>query len=280
MLLKAMEANFKLHSDTQMETFTALLEQHRAATDERFGQFVSASQQPLSGSTATGSHPPPVGDQHSAGGRRPVGESSPKELESLLKTLRVKVPRFDGSNVETWIYKISKFFDLHRVDLELRLAVVAFHLEGGPATWYQWMERGGLLPSWSVFLLELRKRYGTSVYDDPLGRIAKLTQTWTVDQYRAAFEELMTQISGVPDALFLNFFVWGLKLSIRRELLLMAPTDLADAMAKAQLFEDRHEELAGRFRPEPLPFGSMGRRLAGVESLGTLKPIPPSTTSP
>ena len=65
-----------------------------------------------------------------------------REINFLLKVLRVKVHRFDGTNVEDWIYKISKFFDLHNVSPTMRLSMVPFHLEGAPSTWYQWMEKG------------------------------------------------------------------------------------------------------------------------------------------
>lgn len=53
----------------------------------------------------------------------------------------------------------------------------------------------------------------------------------------------MPCIVGVSEAMYLNFFLWGLKPDIRRELLLSKPMDLADAMAKAQLFEDKNEDL-------------------------------------
>ena len=98
------------------------------------------------------------------------------DMNSLLKTLRVDVPRFDCSNVNNWIYRINKFFSLHQIDPGMRLEVVAFHLDGEPSMWYQWMEKGGTFTSWDVFLHELRKRFGTSIYDDPLGKIANLVQ--------------------------------------------------------------------------------------------------------
>ena len=105
------------------------------------------------------------------------------------------------------------------------------------------MEKGGTLTSWVVFLHELRKRFGTSIYDDPLGKIAKLVQLGKVSQYRAEFESQMTRITRVPDSMFLNFFVWGLKTEIRRDILVAQPDDLSGAMAKAELFEYRNEDL-------------------------------------
>lgn len=204
-IMKAMEENFKIHSDGQLEKFTSLLEKHMATTEIRLSQLApSPSDSPIGSTDAAAT-------TRATGGVRPMVDVPPMDLHSILKTLRVDVPCFDGSNVDDWLYKINKFFTLHGVAPAMRLAVVAFHLDGEPSTWYQWMEKGGALTSWDTFLLELRKRFGTSVYDDPLGRISKLIQRGSVSQFRAEFEGLMTRITGVSEPLFLNFFIWGLK---------------------------------------------------------------------
>ena len=240
-LLQALELSFKQHSEEQLEKqfqrFSSLLNQHVTQTEERFAAIPSPQVPPSEGASSNRSD----GTKGATGRVTPT--HSHGDMHSILKTLRVKVPRFDGSNVEDWVYKITKFFDLHKVDNGMRLAVVPFHLDGAPSTWFQWVEKGGSITDWDSFLQALVQRFGTSIYDDPLGRISKLTQTGRVSHYRAEFEALMPRISGVTDAMFLNFFVWGLKLEIRRELLLLKPVDLADAMAKAQLFEDRYDDM-------------------------------------
>ena len=81
------------------------------------------------------------------------------------------------------------------------------------------MEKAGALPIWEVFICELRKRFRASIYDDLLGRISKLVQIGIVSQFQAEFEGLMLRISGVFELMFLNFFIWGLKFEIRREIL-------------------------------------------------------------
>ena len=48
----------------------------------------------------------------------------PMDMNLLLKTLRVDVPRFDGLNVDNRIYRINKFFSLHHIDPGTRLAMV------------------------------------------------------------------------------------------------------------------------------------------------------------
>uniref|UniRef100_A0A803Q2C7 Retrotransposon gag domain-containing protein n=1 Tax=Cannabis sativa TaxID=3483 RepID=A0A803Q2C7_CANSA len=116
---------------------------------------------------------------------------------------------------------------------DTRFSMVPFHLDGTPYTWFQWMEKGGRFPEWESFLRALRLLIEVSIYDDPLGRITKITQTGRVSTFNAKFEGLMTQILGVSEQFFINYFVWGLKNEIRRELVLSKQVDLADAMAKA-----------------------------------------------
>ena len=88
--------------------------------------------------------------------------------------------------------------------LATRLVVVAFHLDDEPSTWYQWMDKGGKLTTWDAFIHGLRKRFGASILDYPLGRISKRVQTGTVSQYRAKFEGLMMRITGVSDPIYIS----------------------------------------------------------------------------
>ena len=167
-MIQALETNFQKHSAEQFARFSAKLDEQVARLDERVDQLQSPSSKQHGGNgTASSGLGSPSGPKLS-----PTVES--RDVNSLLKVLRVKVQRFDGSNVEDWIYKISKFFDLHGVIPELRLAMVPFHLEGVSSTWFQWMEKGGGFPDWESFLRALRLRFGVSIYDDPLGRIVKL----------------------------------------------------------------------------------------------------------
>uniref|UniRef100_A0A803NN51 Retrotransposon gag domain-containing protein n=1 Tax=Cannabis sativa TaxID=3483 RepID=A0A803NN51_CANSA len=136
-----------------------------------------------------------------------------RDLNGILKKLRVKVAKFDESNVKDWIYKINQFFYLHQIEDCIRLTVVTFHLEGVSTKWFQLMEK------------------------------SEITQTGHVAQFRSEFKELMIKVAGVSKHLFLNFFVWDLKMEICKELLLSKSVDLADVMAKAQLFEDRNDDL-------------------------------------
>ncbi|XP_062075133.1 uncharacterized protein LOC133779156 [Humulus lupulus] len=111
-LLTAMENNFKQHAESQLEQFTFILEQHRASKNERLSQI---SQAPTGSKSKEGNKCVEV-EQSPVVTQRHGGDSSSRNLNAFLKTLRVKVPIFDGSNVENWIYKINKYFDLHKVE--------------------------------------------------------------------------------------------------------------------------------------------------------------------
>lgn len=58
-------------------------------------------------------------------------------------------------------------------------------------------------------------------------------------RFRAEFKELLNQVEVIPESTWINYFVWGLKMEIRMELLLAPPKSLTEAMSKEQLFEER-----------------------------------------
>ncbi|XP_073153183.1 uncharacterized protein [Henckelia pumila] len=147
----------------------------------------------------------------------------------------------------------------------IRLQVVAFHMDGDAGSWYQWMDRNGALFTWEHFAKEIRSRFGSSVYEDPLGNIAKMMPTGSVAQYRTEFEALMNRIEGVTKSMFLNFFIWGLHPEIRRELLITPPGSLNESMTKAQLYEDRNDDLRRTGRKGGMPRVPLGLSAVNTE---------------
>jgi len=51
--------------------------------------------------------------------------------------LKLDVPRFDGSNPHSWIFKINQFFTYHRTPEDKRVTVASFSLAGAALSWYQ-----------------------------------------------------------------------------------------------------------------------------------------------
>ena len=72
---------------------------------------------------------------------------------ALGHSLRLDVPRFDGSDPMGWLFKISQFFDFHHTPLDQRITIASFYLDGEALAWYQWMHANQQLTSWPQFIM-------------------------------------------------------------------------------------------------------------------------------
>ncbi|KAH9649104.1 retrotrans gag domain-containing protein [Citrus sinensis] len=171
------------------------------------------------------------------------GSAVGTNFSPLLRSMKMDIPKFNGSDPTGWDFCINKFFDLHGTPDNLRLRIASFHMEGRVAAWYQWMKANNLLTTWQSFFVNLKNRFGASMYKDHQGNLSKLTQTSTATDFQSAFEELMNNVTGISEPLLISFFITGLKPDIRRELLFTRPTSLMEAFALARAYEARSDEV-------------------------------------
>lgn len=171
--------------------------------------------------------------------------------------MKLDVPRFDGTDAHGWIFKANQFFTFHNTSDAQRLAISSFNMEGPALIWYQYMHNHGLILDWTGFCEALTLRFGTSMYDDPKGALAKLCQKGNVSEYQAQFEALSNQVQGLSEPFLVSFFVSGLKPEIKRELLVAQPKSLLQAMSLARLQEEKYSEMRsgwrGNVKPHPGP---------------------------
>lgn len=80
------------------------------------------------------------------------------------------------------------------------------------------------------------------MYEDHQGNLSKLTQTTTVAEFQSAFEDLMNKVTSISEPLLISFFITGLKLDIRRELLFTRPTSLMEAFALTRAYKARSDK--------------------------------------
>ncbi|XP_050911420.1 uncharacterized protein LOC127126527 [Lathyrus oleraceus] len=166
--------------------------------------------------------------------------ASPSSVtSSISRSLKLSVPRFDGSNASDWLFQIEAFFNFHDTPEASRLQIVSFHLEGRAAGWFQWATRNNLFTSWQAFLTSVRHRFGPTAYEDVEGELSKLSQTGSVADFQAQFEDLMNKVNGISEPLLISFFITGLKQTLRRELQFHRPPTLMEAFAMARAYEAR-----------------------------------------
>ncbi|GAU31589.1 hypothetical protein TSUD_54120 [Trifolium subterraneum] len=169
-------------------------------------------------------------------------------------SIKLDIPRFDGSDPLGWIFKITQFFDYHRTPDEQRLRVASFYMEGEALTWFRWMHQNDQLLTWTTFLHALEIRFAPSQYEDLKGALFKLSQTSSVKEYQTQFESLANRIVGLSPSCYLSCFVSGLKPEIRHEVLGFQPVTLTQAISLAKLQE---EKLADRPLSTPKPQASI-----------------------
>ncbi|PNX94328.1 Ty3/gypsy retrotransposon protein, partial [Trifolium pratense] len=157
-------------------------------------------------------------------------------------SIKLDIPRFDGSDPLGWIFKINQFFDYHTTPEEQRLRIASFYMDGEALTWFQWMHQNGQILTWATFLHALETRFAPSQYEDPRGALFKLSQTSTVKEYQNQFEALANRITGLPPSCYLSCFISGLKPAIRREVLAFQPVTLIQAISLAKLQEDKFSD--------------------------------------
>lgn len=142
-------------------------------------------------------------------------------------SIKLDIPRFDGSDPFGWVFKITQSFEFHKTPGDHRLRLASFYMEGEALTWFQWMHANHQIQSWPMFIQALENRFAPTQYEDPRGALFKLCQTTTVKEYQTQFETLGNRIIGLPPPFYLSCFVSGLRPEIRREVQAFQPISLA-----------------------------------------------------
>ncbi|GAU39763.1 hypothetical protein TSUD_220060 [Trifolium subterraneum] len=177
------------------------------------------------------------------------------ELQSQYLSVKLDVPRFQGTDPLGWIFKISKFFAYDNTSEEERIIVASFCLDGAALAWCQWMYKNGQIVSWNHFLQALEIRFAPTAYDDPRGKLFKLQQSTSVENYLSDFEALENRIVGLSPTDLLSCFIFGLKYEIRREVLAQHTLDLSKVAGLARLQEEKIQDLL-RFTRSKLSWGN------------------------
>ncbi|GKB54930.1 ty3-gypsy retrotransposon protein [Tanacetum coccineum] len=185
---------------------------------------------------------------------------------AIPRAMRLEVPKFNGTDPDSWIFSINEYFTLLDTPVDQRLKVVGFNLEGDAAEWFRWMSRNKLITNWDGFLESVQNRFGPSKYEDPQGTLSKLLQTGTVTQYQAEFEKLMNRVTENSETLLISFYISGLKPNLQRELLVAKPTTLGEAFSLAKVTEARQDD-----QQSPV---------AGVTTTATTTTVPQKTFQP
>ena len=86
-------------------------------------------------------------------------------------------------------------------------------------------------------------RFDPSTYDNPVGQLSKLRQTSTVRLYQEQFEALVARTRGLPEDVFVQCFVSGLRDAIKNQVAMFQLKTLIQAVRLALLQESTLEAM-------------------------------------
>ncbi|XP_076957283.1 uncharacterized protein LOC143632734 [Bidens hawaiensis] len=111
-------------------------------------------------------------NQHPTGGA--ASSSSGSQFggdQRLSRYGRIDFPKFEGEDVEGWLYKCDHFFEMDRTPNQLKLRIAVVNLEGPALQWHQaYMRSCGhtidTLP-WESYVGAITTRFSESLLEDP-----------------------------------------------------------------------------------------------------------------
>jgi len=119
---------------------------------------------------------------------------------------------------------MEHYFSLYGITNDLTKLQYGFlHLDQERWQWWQWRKtsRQGYI-AWTQFVTKLYEHFDTDT--NHLGRLKKLKQSRTIEDFIAAFECQDFRIEGVIDAFFRESFISGLKEEIQAHVLMSLPS--------------------------------------------------------
>lgn len=144
-----------------------------------------------------------------------------------------------SESLEAWIFQMQQFCELVPVPEADRIRFAATFFKDQAALWWRsyhhsidWQHAA---PNWEGFLTVLRQQFtpvntSISAYD----RLQRLSQKTSVNVYNHEFRAIMLELPGMDQATRMNYYLQGLKESIRPFVAMQQPADLTAAETIAE----------------------------------------------
>lgn len=165
--------------------------------------------------------------------------TNPQNNHPILKPPKITLASFDGTNPLDWIFQAEKYFELTQTPSHQCLPFIPFFMQGAAPGWYKWMHANHQLTTWEAFTLDLELRFGPSTFANHQVALFKSKQSGFIMDYQVQFEMLCNRVEGLPPKAILNCFISGLCKDIQRELAVLQPTSLPQAIGMAKLIEEK-----------------------------------------
>lgn len=162
-----------------------------------------------------------------------------------------------------WLHRCEQFFHRQRTMEEEKVWLASYHLTGVARQWFYQLERDEGVLTWPRFADFLNMRFGPPICSNPLGELAQLRRTGSVEDHQCQFLALFCSADPLSPMQQVQLFTSGLLKPLRTDVELQNPTNLQTAMSLARAYEVRLQEEPAEPKP-PI----------------RLKPLAPSAPTP
>jgi len=215
---------------------------------------------------------------------QPLGSSSnsgsvlkhiPFNVAPLVKDISLGFPHFDGSTpVLEWIFKADKFFSYHNTPNSDRFEIASMYFKKEVVLWFQMLHKLEAVTTWNALTHALESQFSPSPFDYPMSNLFKLQQDGSVSTYYLKFMVLANRSKGLSEKVVLNYFISGLLVEIRRDIVAMTLTTLLHVVALTKLYEEKYST-------PPKSSTSYSTRFTTSSSYSTpYNPLPQHNTKP
>jgi len=159
-----------------------------------------------------------------------------------LRPPKLQLTFFEGPKPLDWLFQAEQYFNFYHISPENKLSMVPFHMKGEALSWFKWMHQNHIIIDWPSFTHSLELRFGPSLYTNHQAELFKLHQQTTVTNYQTRIEKLCNCVHGLSPETILNCFISGFNPEIKKELSILNPYSISQAIGLAKLIEDKFKD--------------------------------------
>jgi hypothetical protein len=158
----------------------------------------------------------------------------------LLTYHKLDFPKFDRScDPLPWLNRCEHYFRVRRTSDHKRVSYASFHLLDDTQLWYHHLELNNRVPPWPDFTRLINARFGPPMTDTPLGALALLCRTGSVDEFYSKFMALSCRDLTLNEGQQIKLFMTGLGKLLCTDVALKQPRSLDAAVMLARAYEQR-----------------------------------------
>ncbi|KAI4364755.1 hypothetical protein MLD38_020809 [Melastoma candidum] len=175
---------------------------------------------------------------------------------------KVDFPEFDGHELEDWLYKCRRYFELEHVPEDRKVKLASLYLYGSALQWhYSYVKNRKKERAlvWEEYSAALNSRFGKEVFEDPMGKMKNLKQEGEYSNLYAYMEEFdiclrrALEKIDLPMSFQVSLFINGLKEEFKSTLWLLKPVDLLSVQASVRILSsDVPQNRVGSSNSKPL----------------------------